>query len=87
MPRQPRYNLPGLPQHVIQRGNNRQDVFFDDGDYIIFKRFGRHCRGHRLSDTCIRINDKSCAFAGNAYRIEWYQQTHAGAGQAICCLY
>jgi len=33
MPRQPRYNLPGLPQHVIQRGNNRQDVFFDDGDY------------------------------------------------------
>jgi putative transposase len=33
MPRQPRYNLPGLPQHVIQRGNNRQAVFFDDGDY------------------------------------------------------
>ena len=33
MPRQPRYNLPGLPQHVIQRGNNRQAVFFDDSDY------------------------------------------------------
>lgn len=33
MPRQPRYNLPGLPQHVIQRGNNRQAVFFDGGDY------------------------------------------------------
>jgi len=33
MPRQLRYNLPGLPQHVIQRGNNRQAVFFDDGDY------------------------------------------------------
>jgi len=33
MPRQPRYNLPGLPQHVIQRGNNRQAVFFDEGDY------------------------------------------------------
>ena len=33
MPRQPRYNLPGFPQHVIQRGNNRQAVFFDDGDY------------------------------------------------------
>jgi REP element-mobilizing transposase RayT len=31
MSRQPRYNLLGLPQHVIQRGNNRQDVFFDDG--------------------------------------------------------
>jgi len=33
MPRQARYNLPGLPQHVIQRGNNRQAVFFDDDDY------------------------------------------------------
>ncbi len=32
MPRQPRYDLPGLPQHVIQRGNNRQAVFFDEGD-------------------------------------------------------
>ena len=33
MPRQPRYDLPGYPQHVIQRGNNRQAVFFDASDY------------------------------------------------------
>lgn len=33
MPRQPRYDLPGVPQHVIQRGNNRQAVFFDPVDY------------------------------------------------------
>jgi len=33
MPRQPRYNLPGIAQHVIQRGNNRQAVFFDESDY------------------------------------------------------
>jgi putative transposase len=33
MPRQPRYDLPGLPQHVIQRGNNRQAVFFEEADY------------------------------------------------------
>ncbi len=32
MPRQIRYNLPGIPQHVIQRGNNRQATFFADGD-------------------------------------------------------
>lgn len=36
MPRQPRYVLPGVPQHVIQRGNNRQPVFFDDADYRIY---------------------------------------------------
>ena len=33
MPRQPRYNIPGLPQHVIQRGNNKQPVFQSERDY------------------------------------------------------
>lgn len=33
MPRQPRYNLPGVPQHVVQRGNNRNATFFADEDY------------------------------------------------------
>jgi putative transposase len=36
MPSQPRYHLPGLPQHVIQRGNNRQPVFFSDADYRVY---------------------------------------------------
>ncbi|GMR16673.1 MAG: transposase [Gammaproteobacteria bacterium] len=34
MPRQLRYKLPGVPQHVVQRGNNRQVTFFDDSDYV-----------------------------------------------------
>jgi putative transposase len=33
MPRQIRYNLPGIAQHVIQRGNNRQATFFAEEDY------------------------------------------------------
>jgi putative transposase len=33
MPRKPRFNLPGIPQHVIQRGNNREPCFFSDADY------------------------------------------------------
>lgn len=33
MPRPPRYPLPDVPQHVIQRGNNRQPVFFHADDY------------------------------------------------------
>lgn len=32
MPRPARLNLPGIPQHVTQRGNNRQHCFFDDQD-------------------------------------------------------
>ena len=33
MPRQKRFRIPGIPQHVIQRGNDRQACFFDCSDY------------------------------------------------------
>jgi putative transposase len=33
MPRKPRFTLPGIPQHVIQRGNNREPCFLSEQDY------------------------------------------------------
>lgn len=36
MPRPLRPIADGLVYHVIARGNNRQDVFFQDGDYLAF---------------------------------------------------
>ncbi|MFW2373131.1 MAG: transposase [Gammaproteobacteria bacterium] len=33
MPRKPRFNLVGVPQHVIQRGNNREPCFYAEDDY------------------------------------------------------
>ena len=36
MPRLPRFNLPDIPQHVIQRGNNRQKCFFGPDDYRFY---------------------------------------------------
>ena len=36
MARKPRYNVVGLPQHVIQRGNNRQECFFNDEDRLFY---------------------------------------------------
>ncbi len=38
MPRQPRYFLPGIPQHVIQRGVDRQAVFFCPSDFELYLR-------------------------------------------------
>lgn len=32
MPRRPRIDVPGLPQHIVQRGIDRQACFFADGD-------------------------------------------------------
>lgn len=36
MARLPRFALPGQPQHVILRGNNRQEIFCADDDYRFF---------------------------------------------------
>lgn len=36
MARHPRFTLPGQPQHVIQRGNNRDVIFAADEDYEFY---------------------------------------------------
>jgi putative transposase len=36
MPRRARLTLPGVPLHLIQRGNNRQACFFTDEDYRFY---------------------------------------------------
>jgi len=37
MARLPRYVIPGQPQHIIQRGNNRQPIFAVEADYQFFR--------------------------------------------------
>lgn len=52
MPRPRRIDAPGYPQHVVQRGNNRQVVFLADGDRVAYLRLLCHhadqqqCRVH-----------------------------------------
>jgi len=36
MPRRPRIVMPNMPQHLIQRGNNRQVCFYADEDYLLY---------------------------------------------------
>src|SRR3989344_709001 len=36
MARKPRFTLPGVPQHVIQRGNNREPCFFASEDFRFY---------------------------------------------------
>jgi len=39
MGRRPRINLVGVPQHVIQRGNNREPCFYSNEDYTAYLEF------------------------------------------------
>ena len=36
MPRRCRLDLPGIPQHIVQRGNNRGACFFSDDDRVAY---------------------------------------------------
>ena len=33
MPRKPRFFLPDVPCHVVQRGRNQDPIFFEPADY------------------------------------------------------
>ena len=33
MPRKPRFFLADVPTHIVQRGNNRQPIFFHEDDF------------------------------------------------------
>jgi len=37
MARLPRIVIPGYPHHVTQRGNRREQTFFEDGDYELYE--------------------------------------------------
>lgn len=41
MARQPRIDLPGIPQHIVQRGNNRLPCFLDDADRACYRQLLR----------------------------------------------
>jgi len=52
MPSKPRFNLTGVPQHIIQRGNNREPCFYSADDYrhylddLKYSALKNRCRIH-----------------------------------------
>ena len=42
MARQPRLDLPHIPQHIVQRGNNRLPCFLDDVDRACYRHLLHH---------------------------------------------
>ena len=48
MPRKPRMYLPGIPSHVVQRGNDRKACFFKEENYLFYL----NC----LEDACRRYD-------------------------------
>ena len=63
MPRKPRFNLLGVPQHVIQRGNNREPCFYSEQDYLhyltdvkeVAKKFDCHIHAYVLMTNHVHL--------------------------------
>jgi putative transposase len=50
MARLARFIIPGIPHHVTQRGNGRQQTFFGDDDYMLYRDLLReHAAAHGVS--------------------------------------
>ncbi|MBC7361699.1 MAG: transposase [Candidatus Aminicenantes bacterium] len=53
MPRLARIIMPGIPHHIVQRGNRNQVVFFSDEDKELFlKILAFHCRKENIAIWC-----------------------------------
>src|SRR5690348_7286923 len=63
MPRKPRFQVPGVPAHVVQRGNNRQAIFFESSDYAAYlnwlreglKRYGCELHAYALMTNHVHL--------------------------------
>jgi putative transposase len=76
MSRLARLIVPGFPHHVTQRGNRRAPVFFEDGDYVLYRLMPNHVHlilVPRPSKTS-RPQRTSRVWAG-----DWRSRTHAMA--------
>jgi len=56
--------VPDLPDHVTQRGNRRERVFFSDADYELYRDLlDEACarEGVAVSSYCLRVSAKGCS--------------------------
>ena len=73
MSRLARFILPGIPHHVTQRGNGRQQTFFGADDYAAYRDLlGLHCAAHGVAVWEFRGQGNSGGIPGTVYLIGGY---------------
>ncbi len=75
MTRIARVVVPGLPHHVTQRGNRRERVFFEDGDYALYRDW--------LSESCRRFSVEVWAYCQMPNHVHLILTPTDGEGLAL----
>ena len=86
MARQPRLDLPGIPQHIVQRGNNRLPCFLDDADRARYRQLLREallatgCRLHAyvLMDNHVHLLLTPPAPGATSRMMQWLGRQYVG---------
>jgi len=80
MARLPRLNMAGIPQHVVQRGNNKQACFFDVQDYTVYLDKLRHYSNE------YRVDVHAYILMTNHVHLLMTPQTETGVSQLMRAL-
>jgi len=74
----------GIPQHIIQRGNNRQVCFVCDQDIAFYASLLHEYskKIYRLV-TCLGVYDESCSPVGKSVYARWHLEYDAVCGKAL----
>jgi putative transposase len=62
MPRLARNGFPGIPHHITQRGNRREEVFFTDDDRQSYLNWLKEYSQEHQVDVLASPNDQSYSF-------------------------
>jgi putative transposase len=79
MPRKPGMSLPGMPSHVVQRGNDRNPCFFEEDNYWFFldclsdacERYDVAIHAYVLMTNHIHLLMTLCTESGNSRVMQW----------------
>lgn len=85
MARQRRLDLPGIPRHIVQRGNNRLPCFLDDADRARYRHLLREallandCRLHAyvLMDNHVHLLVTPPAAGATSRMMQWLGRQYA----------
>lgn len=74
MQTKPRFFLPDMSVHIVQRGHSREPVFFEDGDYQAYLDCLAEAAGRYKCMTC---PGRTCEPAGSRPARRWQTHGHA----------
>ena len=93
MPRRARLGIPGIPWHIIQRGNNRAVCFYAEADYLFYlehldalaRRFGCAIHAYVLMTNHVhRMRPALPRRLNRRDQVEGEQLEAAGANRCRC---